>query len=119
MVGVVVRVDEVGHLVADTVVGSNLVHGTLNVVTDGGRCVEQDYPIRGGQERRLVGAVSDPIEIPLDSSDVVSLLVQRRPERRARDRRVIRQVFRAAGARVGKCLGCRVVRAHSSSCVDR
>ena len=82
VVGVVVRVDEVGDLVAHAVGGGDLVDGPLDVVADGGRRVEQDDAVRGGQERRLVGAVGDPVEVPLDAPDVVPLLVEGRAERR-------------------------------------
>ena len=92
VVGMVVRVDEVGHLVADAVCRRDLVDGPLDVVADRRRRIEQDDAVRGRQERRLVGAVGDPVQVPLDAADVVALLVQRGAERRARDRRVVRQV---------------------------
>jgi len=76
VVGVVVRVDQVGDLVAHAVCGGDLVHGALDVVTDRGRRVEQNDAVRGGQERRLVCAVGDPVEVPLDAADVVALLVE-------------------------------------------
>ena len=65
VVGVVVRVDEVGHLVAHAVGGGDLVDGPPDVATDGGRGVEQDHAVGGGQERRLVGAVGQPVEVSL------------------------------------------------------
>ncbi len=40
VIGVVMRVDQVGHLVAYAIGHGNLIHGTLDVVTDGGRRVE-------------------------------------------------------------------------------
>src|SRR5439155_18237306 len=46
---------------------------------------------RGRQERRLVGAVGDPVQVPFDAADVVALLVERGAERRARDRCVVRK----------------------------
>jgi hypothetical protein len=51
VIRMVVRVDEVSHLVAHAVGGGNLVHGPLQIVTDGRRRVEQDDAVRGGQER--------------------------------------------------------------------
>ena len=51
VVGVVVRVDEVRHLVAHAIGGGDLIDGPLDVVTDGGRRVEQDDAVRSGQER--------------------------------------------------------------------
>ena len=66
VVGVVVRVDEVGDLVGHAVGGGDLVDGPLDVVADGGRGVEQDHAVGGGQERRLVGAVGHPVEVSLD-----------------------------------------------------
>ena len=89
MVGVMVRVDEVIDLVADAVGGGDLVDGPLDVVADRRRRVEQHDAVRGRQERGLVGAVGDPVEVPLDPADVVALLVEGRTERGARDRRVV------------------------------
>ena len=89
VVGVVVRVDEVLDLVADAVGGGDLVDRALDVVADRRRGVEQHDAVGGGEERRLVGAVGDPVEVPLDAADVVALLVQRRAERRPGDRRVV------------------------------
>ena len=106
MVGVVVGVDEVGDGVGDTVGGGDLVDGPLQVMADGRGGVEQHDAVGGGQERRLVGAVGDPVQVPLDPADVVALLVvEGGPERRARDRRVIRQRVGARGPLVGRCLG--------------
>ena len=79
MIGVVMRIDEMRHLVADAVGGGDLVDGPLDVVTDGGRRVEQDDAVAGRQERGLVGPVRDPVEVPLDSPDVVALLVDAGP----------------------------------------
>jgi len=81
VVGVVVRVDEVRHLVAHAVGGGDLVHGPLQVVADGRGRVEQHDAVPGGQERRLVGAVRDPVEVPLHASDVVALVVEGGAER--------------------------------------
>src|SRR6266542_2712810 len=53
------------------------------------RRVEQHDAVRGRQERALVGAVGDPVEVPLHPADVVALLVERRPERGAGDRCVV------------------------------
>ena len=76
VVRVVVRVDEMGHLVAHTVGSGDLVHGPPQVVADGRWCVEQHDAVPGGQERRVVGAVGDPVEVPLHASDVVALVVE-------------------------------------------
>ena len=51
VVGVVMGVDEVGDPIADAVGGGDLVHRALDVVTDGGRRVEQDNAVLCGQER--------------------------------------------------------------------
>ena len=91
VVGVVVRVDEMSDLVADAVGRRDLVDGPLDVAADRRRRVEQHDAVRRRQERRLVGAVGDPVQVPLDAADVVALLVERGAERRARDRRVVRQ----------------------------
>ena len=63
-----------------------------------------------GQERRLVDAVGDPVEVPLDASDVVTLLVEGGAERRRRDGRVVGQGV----GRSGRCRCCRVRGAHRS-----
>ena len=118
VVGVVVRVDQVGDGVADAVGGGDLVDGPLEVVADGRRRVEQDDAVGGGQERRLVGAVGDPVEVPLDPADVVALVVEGGAERRARDRRVVGQGVGAASAQVGGCRSCRFRRAHRALLVE-
>src|ERR1700758_3947283 len=79
-----------GHLVAHAVDRGDLVHGPLDVVTKGGRRVEQDDAVACGQERGLVGRVRDPVEVPLDLPDVVALLVDRRTERRSGNRCTVR-----------------------------
>jgi len=66
---------------------------------DGGR-VEQHDAVTGGQERGLVDAVGDPVQVPLYAFDVVALVVQGRAERGPGDRRVVGQVCGAAGAGV-------------------
>ena len=98
MIGVVMRIDEMRHLVADAVGGGDLIYGPLDVVTDGGRRVEQDDAVVCRQERRLVGPVRDPVEVPLDSPDVVPLLVDRGAERQPADRRTVRQCVGRASA---------------------
>jgi hypothetical protein len=75
MVGVVVRVDEVGDLVAHAVCRRDLVDGPLDVVADRRGRVEKDDAGRGREERRLVGAVGDPVQVPLDAADVVALFL--------------------------------------------
>src|SRR5439155_22647541 len=50
VIGVVVRVDEVGDLVAHPVRGRDLVYGSLRVVGDGGRRGERARAVRGCQE---------------------------------------------------------------------
>jgi len=89
VVAVVVRVDEVVDLVADAVGSGDLVDRALDVVADRRRRVEQHDAVRRCQERALVGAVGDPVQVPLHAADVVALLVERWAERRARDRRVV------------------------------
>jgi hypothetical protein len=80
VIGVVVGVDKVRHRVAYPVGGGDLVDGPLKVVADGRGRVEQHDAGPGGQERRLVGAVRDPVEVPLHAGDVVSLVVERGAE---------------------------------------
>jgi hypothetical protein len=91
VVGVVVRVDDVGHLVRHAAGRGDLVDGALQVVPDARGCVEQHHPVPGGQEGRLVGGVGDPVQVLLDPSDVVALRVDGRPERGLRYRREIGQ----------------------------
>src|SRR5215831_11637686 len=98
VVGVVVRIDEVRHGVAHAVGGRHLIDSPPQVVADAGGCVEDHDAVRGGQERRLVDAVGDPVQVPLDTSYVVSLIVEGWAERGPGDRRVVGQVCGAAGA---------------------
>jgi hypothetical protein len=60
MVGVVVGVDEVGHLAAHAVGHGDFDHGSFEVVADARGCVKQHHAIPGGHERRVVVAVRDP-----------------------------------------------------------
>lgn len=112
VVGVVVGVDEVGDTVADAVGGRDLVDRPLDVAPDRRRRVEQDDPVRRGEERRLVGPVGDPIEIAFHAADVVAPLVERGSERRGWDGSVVGQVRGAHGAGRGLHLGRHVGRAH-------
>ena len=81
VVGVVMRVDQAGHRIAHAVGRGDLVHRPPQVVADGRGRVEQHYAVAGGQERRLVDAVGDPVQVPLDTSDVVPLIVEGWAER--------------------------------------
>src|SRR5260370_24475089 len=98
VVGVVVGVDQVGHRVGHAVGGGDLVHGPPQVTADAGGRVEHHDAVRGGQEGRLVDAVGDPVQVPLDASDVVALVVEGRAKRGPGNRRVIGQVRGAVGA---------------------
>ena len=98
VVGVVVGVDQVGHRVGHAVGGGDLVDGPPQVGADARRRVEHDYSVAGGQERRVVDAVGDPVQVPLDPPDVVSLVVEGRAERGPGNRRVVGQVRGAVGA---------------------
>src|SRR6266540_3297676 len=100
VVGVVVRVDDVGHLVGHAVGRRDLVDGALQVVPDGGGRVEQHHPLFGGQESRLVAAVGDPVQVLLHPPDEVALRVDGRAQRGRRYRRVVRQ--RVGGCRFGE-----------------
>src|SRR5262249_21410970 len=88
--------DQVGHRVGHAVRGGDLVHRPAQVAADGGGRVEQYDTVRSGQERRLVDAVGDVVQVPLDAPDVVALLVEGRAERGPGDRRVV----------VAGCWGC-------------
>ena len=100
MVRVVVGVDQVGHLVAHAVGLRDLVDRSLEVVPDARRCVEEDDAVLRRQEGGLIDAIGDPVEVPLDASDVVALLVEGGPERRLRDRRVVGQGVGRSGVAV-------------------
>ncbi len=89
MVGVVMGVDEVRHLVAHAVGLCDLVDRPLEVVPDARRGIEEDDAVRRRQEGRLIDAVGDPVQVPLDAADVVALRVGRRPEGRCRDRGIV------------------------------
>jgi hypothetical protein len=80
MVGMVMRVHEVRHLVADPLGGSDFVHRSPQVVPDRRRRVEEHNAFSCRQERRLVGAVCDPEQVPFNSPDVITLLVQGRAQ---------------------------------------
>jgi hypothetical protein len=92
VIGVVVGVDEMGHPVAHALGRGDLVHGSLDVAPDARGRVEQHDAVWGGQERRLVNAVGDPVQVPLDASDVVALIVEGRASRGRGDGRVVGQV---------------------------
>ncbi len=98
MVVVVVGVDQVGHPVGHAVGGGHLVDGAAQVAADGRGRVEQHDAIAGGQERRLVGAVGDPVQVPLHAADVVALVVEGHAERGRGNRCVVGQVRGARGA---------------------
>jgi hypothetical protein len=68
-------------VVKDLNIRGDLVDGQPQVVADGRGASNSATPSRGGQERRLADAVGDPVEVPLDASDVASLVVQGRAER--------------------------------------
>jgi hypothetical protein len=101
VVGVVVGVDDVGHLAGHAVGGRDLVDGALQVVPDSGGRVEQHHPVLGGQERRLIGAVGDPVQVLLHPPDEVALRVDGRAQRGRRYRRVVRQCV-VGGGRFGE-----------------
>ena len=101
MVRVVVGVDEVGDPVGHAFGGGDLVHGATQVVPDGRRGVEQHDTLGSGQERRQVGPVGDPEQVPLDPADVVAVLVQGRAQRGGRHGRVVGQGRGAACVRCG------------------
>jgi hypothetical protein len=86
VIGVVMRIDEIGHLVADPVRGGDLVHGPLDVVPESGWSVEEDDSVICGHEGTLVMLVRNPIEVPLDPIDVVAPLADRRPKHLFGDR---------------------------------
>ena len=101
VVVVVVRVDEVRHLVGHPVGGGDLVHRAPYVPPDGRGRVEQHDAVPGGQERAVVDAVGDPEQVPLDAPYVVPLVVDGWAERRRRDRRVLGLVWCGHGISLG------------------
>ncbi len=91
MVVMVMGVDQVRHPVGHALGGGDLVYRALQVVADGRGRVEQHDAVRGGQERRLVDAVGDPVQVPLYAPDVVTLLVGGHATRGRGDRGVVGQ----------------------------
>ena len=69
-----------------------------------GGASKRTTPSVRGQERGLIDAIGDPVEVPLDAPDVVPLLVESRAERRLRHGRVVGQGV----GRSGRCRSCRV-----------
>jgi hypothetical protein len=55
----------VAHAVGD----GDPIDGPLQVVTDGRWRVEEHNAVTGGQKRRLVHAIGDPIEVSLHAPD--------------------------------------------------
>jgi len=98
VVGVVVGVDQVGDPVGHAVGRGDLVDGPPQVAADGRRRVEQHHAVAGGQERRLVDPVGDPVQVPLHPPDVIPLIVEGRAPGGLRDGRIIGQVRGGAGA---------------------
>src|SRR2546423_1595823 len=80
MVSVMVGVDQVGHLVAHAVGSGHLVDCSLEVVPDARRGIEKDDAVPRRQEGGLIDAIRDPVQVPLDASQVVALRVGGRPE---------------------------------------
>src|SRR5439155_18492041 len=64
---------------------------SLEVVPDARRGVEEDDAVPRRQEGGLVDAIRDPVQVPLDASHVVALLVGSRAEGGRRDGGVIGQ----------------------------
>ena len=89
VVGVMVRVDEVRNRVGHAVGRGDLVHGPADVVADARRRVEHHHAVPGGQERGLVDAVGDVVQVPLHPPDVIPLIVESRAQRGPRDRRIV------------------------------
>ena len=81
VVGMVMGVDEVRHRVGHALGGGDLVDGPPQVAADARGRVEQHHAVLGGQERAVVDAVGDPVQVPLHASDVIALLVEGRTER--------------------------------------
>ena len=81
MVGVMMRIHQVRHLVAHAIGGGDFVDRPLEVAADRRRCVEEDDAFPRCQERGLVRPVGHPVEVPLDATDKIALVVERRTER--------------------------------------
>ena len=76
VIGMVMRVNQMRDGVADAFSLGDFVHRPAEIVADRRRHVEEDDPLVGGQECRLVGPVGDPEQVPFNSPDVITLLVQ-------------------------------------------
>jgi len=123
MIVVVMRIDEIRRLVTHAVGGGNLIHGTLDVVPDACRRVEQDDPVACRHERTLVSPVRDSVDVPLDPPDVVASSAERRSERRIADRRANSEpvagrppLIAQASCQLGSPRTCPVITLH---CRDR
>ena len=102
VVGVVVRVDQVGHRVGRR---RRRRRSRPRPAAGCGRWSAERRTARrrpGRQERRLVDAVGDPVQVPLDPADVVPLVVEGRAERGPGDRRVVGQVCGAVDSEAGE-----------------
>jgi len=103
VVGVVVGVHHVRDLVRHAGGVGGVVDSPLQVVADGRRGVEQHHAFLGEQERSLVGAVGDPVEVAVDLPGVVAVGVERWAEGGGRDRGIDREVrARGGGRRAGE-----------------
>ncbi len=99
VVGVVVGVDQVRDPVGHAVGGGDLIHRQTQVWAEARGGVEHDDAVVGGQERRVVDAVGDPVQVPLHPPDVIPLIVEGRAECGPGNRCVVGQVRGAVGAR--------------------
>jgi hypothetical protein len=101
VVGVVVGVDDVGHLVGHVIAVRDRVNGALQVVPDGRGRVEQHDPLTGGEERGHVSRVGDVIQVLLHLPDIVAVRVEGMTERGGRHRRVVGQSGGGGGRAAG------------------
>lgn len=76
VVGMEVRVHEVGHGGRCARLGGDLVDGPQQVVTDRGGRVDDHHAVRGGKEHGLVEAVGHPVQVVLDRANEVAISVQ-------------------------------------------
>ncbi len=81
VIRMVMGVHEMRDGVVDTFGLGDFVHRPAKIVADRRRGVEENDPLIGGKECRLVGPVSDPEQVPLDAPDVVVQVIEGWSER--------------------------------------
>jgi hypothetical protein len=90
VVGVGMGVHHVGDRAGHSVRAGDGLDRAQQVVADGGRGIDEDHAVAGGQEHGLVERVGHPVEIAVDLPGEVAVGVEGGPERRRGYRGVAR-----------------------------